>query len=335
MTKSGIQKRLNTNARCMDQLTQILNQCRESGHQPHPTSDHGKLMAKISTTLAIRRRKRPIIPTPDEIIQLITEIKSFPTAQRFEIQQNIHNAEISAAATHREFNARLAHIMRIFPRVKLVRAIFGDKKYNELVMAPHDDFATKIYSEYMNNAISLVTHGTHYNARYMDMLLKYAGINVTDRDIAKIKRTYQKSGVNNDYTPDADNLNMDDVSMLYNISVGYARQVIGKYGRRILNANKNIYTSIIMLDAYIANDIDKMISLLPINMQKTYRFQQKYKLTQIPTEQLNTAGATLAQMSPHMKNKTAFDIIHRISGITESQLNTAGKWIYEQFGNIR
>ena len=193
-----------------------------------------------------------------------------------------------------------AKIKQIFPKVDLLREFLGDMQFRFFIEKPINSFAIKIMSDYTEYKIKNIYAYGGVLARNMDIYLKYNGFGITDYDITKIQLYKRMHFI---YTPtNKDKLSVEDLACLYERKPVTIRNVINSMMRR-LHGGAYQLSMYDMFRIYMYRDVSEMIDNLPTGLKNIYKFQQKYNMQEIPTNEMFSAGRMLYEMSIYSQEK--------------------------------
>lgn len=266
-------------------LKMILEHSKKSGIKPDNGTEYGKILGIVRKACTERGCATP------EIDSLLSEILSMPTDKR----KKIIDAEGAVKSKISEINTQ--GVEKQFPRAKLLRVIFGDAEYHQVLSVKNNEFATRIFAEYLDN---LISH--NFSDNEITMLEKAVGIGVTPQIRAQVDARYKATGkkpprfllktdayVIGHY---ADALNPRDIAVLSDYTESRVRQLLNIAAQKFQSQELQ---SVLrpMFDAYMAGDVDKMISAMPPKQQQIYKMQKEHKISDVSTRDLNAAGKWL------------------------------------------
>ncbi len=251
---SADKKRENNDVRLRSDLKDILKYCHSVGHMPDQDSECFIKWENIRRVLYMRKRNGQ--PTPVDILDMMHEIQSLPTMYSFRAKEKKVIAAANIDSEKKLFSQRLEKLTRAFPRVKILRMMYGDAAFKRLVLSEFNPVATKIMSETLMRALD----EEYIGIRNKRMLLEYIDGNADVYDMdAPDKLTV--SNVANEY-----GLCTQRVRQLRIKTIGHLLNKIGS------DANSGIFA------AYVRGDVDGMIACMEPKWQKIYKFQRAHNL---------------------------------------------------------
>lgn len=254
----------------------LLDFCETNGHLPNTESLLGMLYAAAYTYI---HSKRDWNENDAMYAGKLYKARSFTSYGRKKLRDATRKISIRKAAKD------AVGVERVFPRAKLVRVIFGEPEYQRIV-AQKNDMAAKIFAEYFDKVLN-----EDLSERDISLLEMGVGIGVSYTMKSESKKpTVVRQTQSNKMGYFVEGLHPRDIAEYHNITEAYVRQLQNKAIEKLQN-NKELNR---FFNLYQNGDIDGMLALLPEQQQRVYKFQQKYKMAEIPTDDANKVGEWLA-----------------------------------------
>lgn len=262
-------------------LKMILEYTKKSGTKPDNGTEYGKILRIIHKACTERGCASA---TTDNLLDEILSVPAYGRKKILDAEGTVKSKINKSVEKH-------------FPRVKLLRVIFGDTEYNQFLSAKNNDFSTRIFAEYLDNIIS-----HNFSDNEITMLEKAVGIGVTPQLRAQVDVLYKATGKKpphglkktgayliGHYT---DGLTPRDIAVLSDYTESRVRQLLNIAAKKFQSPKLQ---SVLrpMLDAYMAGDVTKLISVMPQKQQQIYKMQEKYKIGDVSTRDLNATGKWL------------------------------------------
>ncbi|MBQ8294270.1 MAG: hypothetical protein IJX89_02705 [Alphaproteobacteria bacterium] len=256
----------------------VLEFCKTNGHRPDPESLLGKL---YSAVYAYDHNRRYWEHNDNDAMYAnkIHRVRAYPSYGREKFRNANRKISIRKAAED------AVGVERVFPRAKLIRVIFGEPEYQR-IMAQKNDIAAKIFAEYFDKILN-----KKLDERDIRLLEMGVGIGVTsEMKSAEEKPAVTHKTASNKMGYFAQGLHPRDIAQYHNITEARVRQLQNKAIEKLQN-NKELS---LFFNLYQNGDVDGMLALLPEQEQRVYKFQQKNKMAEIPTDEANKVGEWLA-----------------------------------------
>lgn len=272
-------------------LEQVLEYCKEHGHRPPKGSLLDDWFAAIYKSgiwrsmpheyySANEEEKQKFHDTPEyKNYRLVYEIRSFPTEELKKVR------DVGRVMSIRKAAKNAVGVERVFPRAKLVRAIFGEAEYQR-ISAQNNDMAAKIFAEYFDNVLNATL--TERDIEFLELGVGI-GVSYTMKSESK-KPTVVRQTQSNKMGYFVEGLHPRDIAEKHNLTEARVRQLQNKAITQ-LQQNQKLKE---FFDHYQNGNIDGMLSMLPKHLQQQYKFQQQKNLAQIPTDDINKVGEWLA-----------------------------------------
>lgn len=282
-------KRENSDIRVRQDLSDIINYCKQHGHRPPVDSAMTKRINAIHTI--VYKRSATEAGCPRDFIDGIKEIKSYPTYEAFTVQQEKANVELQATKAKELFEKNTRIINKYFPQAKILRSFFGEDKYKDFVNKNPNPFGLKIFSIAIGLAIK------DEEPRLKDILFKTSGVGITDQDIKYLEEYYAEHNMQYARKPSKDGLSKAEMGHLFLMS----GERVGQLLRTVRNRLEINYGLSELFNKYMTDDIDGMLALLPRNLQQVCKFQKEYNLLDAPVLELSKAGDILLDFNQDIK----------------------------------
>ena len=271
-------------------LEHVLEYCKEHGHRPPKGSLLDDWFAAIYKSgiwrsmpheyySANEDEKQKFHDTPEhQNYILVFEIRGFPTEELKKVRDAGRVMSIRKAAKD------AVGVERVFPRAKLVRAIFGEAEYQR-ISAQNNDMAAKIFAEYFDNVLNATL--TERDILFLEL---GAGIGISQKMREESEPISTKKTESYKMGYYADGMHPRNIAKQHNLTESHVRQLQNKAITQ-LQQNQKLKE---FFDHYQNGNIDGMLSMLPKHLQQQYKFQQQKNMAQIPTDDINKVGEWLA-----------------------------------------
>ncbi len=259
-------KRNNNDVKYANILQKYLLECEKNGFRPSIRSDAAREYAKITCIMRIRNTKGQ--PTSPALLELLNKISQIPTFQK----QKLINKQQTIEATQANWNKQIDQTQEFFPKVGLIHVLYGPEMYNHVIKAFKNPTNAKFLSEYIDFILSPLDKRTY------DILMMFIGFYSPN-----IQSKKKFSSKNTPFPPRG--MHPQIIANSFGLTKMRIIQIINNATRTL---REKMSTKVI--EHYINGNCDAMLTEMPKNLCDAFKLQQRNKITDMKTHDINTAA---------------------------------------------
>lgn len=293
MRNCSMKKLQNSTIRVLQDLKDIIAYCEKNGFRPRLGSPFDLRINSIRQI--VRKRTATNSGDVSEFVAGLEKITSFPTfekAQKKQLHKQKNNrVQVRAQKMVQHYN----EIEKIFPNVKILRALLGNDFYKKFLLADVNKLGLKVLADKINEFFDKYKERDEHSRKFTstrntEAFFKHAGIGVTDQDIKEIYDVYAKIGIKPSREPSKDGLSVKELGCIYG---QLPTEFFSEHFSWIRHLFVRCSPLAQMCQKYVDGDIGGILSMLPQNLIDMYEFQQKNNMLDIPNKDLMDAGRLL------------------------------------------